>query len=76
LRELRQSKIEDLDASIFGDEKYFPVSGRGGRFLFVRRRQPMRDLHSILDGLALRQSAAVQRRAQAIALQKFGDQKG
>src|SRR5208283_4781598 len=43
--------------------------------LFVRRRQSVCDLHSILDSFALRQGAAVQRRAQGIALQKLGDQK-
>ena len=37
--------------------------------LFVRGRQSVRDLDSVVDGLALRQSAAIERGAQAFAFQ-------
>src|ERR1700674_1771264 len=74
LYQLRQSKIEDLDPPVFGDEDIFGFQVAVDDPFLVRRRQPMRDLHPILDRFALRQGAAVQGRAQALALQKLGDQ--
>ncbi len=76
LRQLRQAKIQDFDAPVFGDENVFGLQVAVDDPLLVRRRQPVRDLHSIFDRLTLGQRATVQRRAQAFALQKLGDQKG
>ena len=42
--------------------------------LFVRRRQPLRDLHSIFNRLTLGQGAAIERCAQAFTLQELGYQ--
>jgi hypothetical protein len=75
LRQLRQTKIEDLDATVFGDEDIFWFEVAVDDSPLVRRCQPVRDLHSILDRLALGQRAAIERVAQALALQEFGDQK-
>ena len=76
LRQLRQSKIEDLDAPIFRDENIFGLQVAVDDPFFVRRRESVGDLHSVLDRLTLRQGAAIQHRAQAFAFQKLGDQKG
>ena len=75
LRQFRQSEIQDLDAPVFGDENILRFQVAVDDPLFVRRRQPVRDLHSILDRLTLGQGAAIERRAQAFALQQLGDQK-
>jgi hypothetical protein len=42
---------------------------------FVRRRQPLRDLHSKLDRFTLWHDPAVQHCTQAFALKKLRDQK-
>jgi hypothetical protein len=70
LRQLRQPKIEDLDAPVFGDENIFRLQVAVDDPFVMRRRQSVGDLHSIFDRLALRQGAAIQRRAQALALQQ------
>ena len=75
LRQLCQSKIQYLDTPVFGDENIFRFQVAVDNSLLMRRRQPVRDLHSILDRLTLGHGPASQRRAQAFALQKFGDKK-
>ena len=75
LRQLRQAEIQNLDAPVFGDENILRLQVAVDDSLFMRRRQPVRYLYSILDRLTLGHGPAIQRRAQALALQKFGDKK-
>ena len=75
LRQLRQSKIEDLDSSVFGDEHIFRLQVAVHDSLLVRCRQSVGNLHSILDRLTLGQGAAIEGCPQAAALQELGDQK-
>jgi hypothetical protein len=74
LRQLGQSEIQDLDSSVSGDENIFRLQIPVDDSFFVRRRQAMRDLDSVLDCLALRQGTPVEHRAQAFAFEKFGDE--
>jgi len=69
LYQLRQTEIEDLDAAVFSDENVLGFQVAVDDSLFVRGRQSVRDLDSVVDGLALRQSAAIERGAQAFAFQ-------
>jgi len=75
LRELRQAKIQNLDAAFFGDENVFGLQVTMDDSLVVRRRQSMGDLNSIFDRLTLGQGAAVERDPQGFTFQKFGNQK-
>ena len=43
--------------------------------LVVGRCQPLRNLHPVFNGLALRKRTAVQGGAKALAFQKFGNEK-
>jgi hypothetical protein len=43
--------------------------------LLVRRRQPLRDLQTVLEGLALRNRPLFEPLAQRLALEKLHDEK-
>ncbi len=49
MRQLRQAKIENLDPAISGDEQVLWLEVSMHNSLFVRCRQTMSDLHSVID---------------------------
>ena len=67
LRQLRQPEVENLDPAILGNENILRFQVAMNDPLFVGRSQSLSDLHPVLDGLALWQSAAIERRPQALA---------
>ena len=75
LHQLRQSEVQNLDAPVFRDENVFRLQIAMDDSLLVRGREPVGDLHSILERLPLRQRSAFEHRPQAFALQKLRDQK-
>ena len=75
LCQLRQTKIQNLDSPIFRDENILRLQIAVDDSLLMCRRQPVCDMHSVVESLALRQHASVQHLAQAFAFQKLGNQK-
>ena len=71
--QLRESEVEDLDAPVSGEEQVFGLEIAMDDPFFVRRREPARDLHRVVERLADRNGAGGQALAQRLALEELGD---
>src|SRR5262249_1653596 len=65
--QLRETEVEDLDAPVFREEHVLGLQIAMDDALVVRGRQAAGDLHAVLDRLADRQRAALQRLTQRLA---------
>ena len=73
--QLGEPEIEDLGVAGAGDEDVLGLEVAVDDVVAVCRRQPVGDLGGVLDRLALRQAAAVDPVAKALALEQLGHQK-
>src|SRR5437016_1819465 len=74
LHQLRETKVENLDAAVFGDEEVLRLEIAVNDALVVRGGQSMGDLDAVVDGFANRERAALQRMTQRFADEQFGDE--
>jgi hypothetical protein len=72
-RQLRQTKVENLDAIVAGDEHVLGLEIAMGDALFVRHRQAVRDRQRQLNRLANPDRARPQTIAQRFALEQLRD---
>ena len=68
---MRQSEVQNFDSPLFCDEQVFWLEVAVRNSFFVRRCQALRDLHSIIYGLARRQAPTSETFSERLALQKF-----
>ncbi len=66
-----QTEIENLDASVFGDEKVLRLEVAMHDAFFVRCGQPVSDLHRKLDRLTQGQGTAPQAFSEGLSFQKL-----
>ena len=76
LRQLREAEVEDLDAPVLRDEEVLGLQVAVDDALLVRGGEAVRDLHRVVDGLARRQPATGEHRAQRLALEQLLDDVG
>src|SRR6266571_3747373 len=73
LYELGNAKVQNLHASIFGDEDVLRLQVAMDDPFLVRSRQTMRNLDRIVDRFAFRLRRAAQSFAQRLAFEQFRD---
>ena len=73
LRQLGEAEVEDLDPAVVGHEQVLGLQVPVNDPLLVRRRQPAGDLDRVVGGLAHRQRAAREPRAQRLAFEELRD---
>ena len=71
--ELGQAEVQDLHRTIGGDEQVLGLKVAVDDAAAMRRRQPTRNLDSVVDHFAQRQRGAREALAQRVAVQQLGD---
>ena len=72
LDRLRETEVEDLHPAFARNKDVVGLQVAMGDVFAVRRRQAMRDLDGVIDGLAMRERAARENLAQALSLEQLG----
>ena len=73
VRELGQAEVEDLHAPVARHEEVLGLQVPVDDPLLVRRREAVRDLQGVVDGLARREPPGRERRPQRLALEELLD---
>src|SRR6266513_3294509 len=74
LHQLRETKVENLDTAVFGDEEVLRLEIAVNDALVVRGGESMSDLHRVIDVFANREWAALQDLPQGFADEQFRDE--
>ena len=74
LRQLRQSEVQNLHPPVLGDEQVLRFQIAMDNAFLMRRGQPARNLHSVINRLAHRQTAPLDLLPQRFAFQQLRDQ--
>ncbi len=72
LHQLGEAEVEDLNASIFGDEQIVGLQIAVDDAFFVRGGKAASDLHAIVNSFAEGQGTAADRLGQGLTFQQFG----
>jgi hypothetical protein len=76
VRQFRQTEVEDLEPAILRDEEVLGLQVPVDNPLLVGRCEAVRNLHRIVDRLALRESAVRKPQAQRLTLEQLGNDVG
>ena len=71
LNEFGEAEVENLDATVFGDEQVVGLQVAVDDSFFVRGGESVRDLHSVVDRLAQRQRPAPESLGKRLAFEQF-----
>ena len=71
--ELRQAKVKNLHAAIFGDKDILGFQIAVNDSFLMRRRQAMRDLQRVVNRFPLRQGDPAHALAKSFTFQQFRD---